>query len=261
MVSRSPLPRRPRPGEAGKRLLRPYGDTTGDGMVQLSFTLPMPHSKVAEGAASSWPTRWGWTPRSSRTPSRWATTYVLRRLRAGEPPRRPLGRRDRGARLRAADAQGGQRGRQAGPAPPDGRGRRVHRHRRPHRRHRRDPQHQGVRGGEGAGVLPRAEGGQPRRPGLRAPAGGAGRRREGRRRTGLPGRDAARRPPAEHPRDVSCLPRGVPAGATAAAGRRRTAVRRDDGRGPRGRPRLLPGTTPGEVASYLVHRSTERKAS
>jgi beta-lysine 5,6-aminomutase beta subunit len=32
-------------------LIRPYGDTTGDGMVQLSFTLPMPHSKIAEGAA------------------------------------------------------------------------------------------------------------------------------------------------------------------------------------------------------------------
>jgi beta-lysine 5,6-aminomutase beta subunit len=33
-------------------LLRPYGDTTGDGMVQVSFTLPMAHSKVAEGAAA-----------------------------------------------------------------------------------------------------------------------------------------------------------------------------------------------------------------
>ena len=31
-------------------VIRPYGDTTGDGMVQLSFTLPMPHSKVADGA-------------------------------------------------------------------------------------------------------------------------------------------------------------------------------------------------------------------
>ncbi|HEX6246519.1 MAG TPA: OAM dimerization domain-containing protein, partial [Nocardioidaceae bacterium] len=29
-----------------------YGDTTGDGMVQVSFTLPMPHSKTAEGAAA-----------------------------------------------------------------------------------------------------------------------------------------------------------------------------------------------------------------
>ena len=36
-------------------ILRPYGDTTGDGMVQVSFTLPISslgaHSKVAEGAA------------------------------------------------------------------------------------------------------------------------------------------------------------------------------------------------------------------
>ena len=33
-------------------ILRPYGDTTGDGMVQLSFTLPMPHDKRAEGSAA-----------------------------------------------------------------------------------------------------------------------------------------------------------------------------------------------------------------
>ena len=32
-------------------MVRPYGDTTGDGMVQLSFTLPLPHDKRAEGAA------------------------------------------------------------------------------------------------------------------------------------------------------------------------------------------------------------------
>jgi beta-lysine 5,6-aminomutase beta subunit len=32
-------------------IIRPYGDTTGDGMVQVSFTLPVPHSKRAEGAA------------------------------------------------------------------------------------------------------------------------------------------------------------------------------------------------------------------
>mgnify|MGYP000281709681 CR=1 FL=1 len=35
-----------------KHIVRPYGDTTGDGMVQLSFTLPLPHSKRAEGAAA-----------------------------------------------------------------------------------------------------------------------------------------------------------------------------------------------------------------
>jgi len=34
-----------------KRVVRPYGDTTGDGMVQVSFTLPVPHDKKAEGAA------------------------------------------------------------------------------------------------------------------------------------------------------------------------------------------------------------------
>ena len=33
------------------RVVRPYGDTTGDGMVQVSFTLPVPHDARAEGAA------------------------------------------------------------------------------------------------------------------------------------------------------------------------------------------------------------------
>jgi beta-lysine 5,6-aminomutase beta subunit len=33
------------------QLVRPYGDTTGDGMVQVSFTLPVPHDARAEGAA------------------------------------------------------------------------------------------------------------------------------------------------------------------------------------------------------------------
>ena len=32
-------------------IVRPYGDTTGDGMVQVSFTLPLPHDERAEGAA------------------------------------------------------------------------------------------------------------------------------------------------------------------------------------------------------------------
>jgi beta-lysine 5,6-aminomutase beta subunit len=37
--------------DAGKTIIRPYGDTTGDGMVQVSFTLPIPADKRAEGAA------------------------------------------------------------------------------------------------------------------------------------------------------------------------------------------------------------------
>ena len=41
----------PSAAKAGPDLIRPYGDTTGDGMVQMSFTLPVPHDKRAEGAA------------------------------------------------------------------------------------------------------------------------------------------------------------------------------------------------------------------
>jgi len=40
-----------RPTDSRPRVVRPYGDTTGDGMVQVSFTLPIPHDRRAEGAA------------------------------------------------------------------------------------------------------------------------------------------------------------------------------------------------------------------
>ncbi len=43
-------------------IVRPYGDTTGDGMVQLSFTLPIPHSKLAEGAAAQLAGKMGLDP-------------------------------------------------------------------------------------------------------------------------------------------------------------------------------------------------------
>ena len=43
-------------------IIRPYGDTTGDGMVQMSFTLPMAHSKVAEGAAQQLANKMGMDP-------------------------------------------------------------------------------------------------------------------------------------------------------------------------------------------------------
>ena len=46
---------------AGK-IIRPYGDTTGDGMVQLSFTLPIPHDKRAEGAALQLANKMGMDP-------------------------------------------------------------------------------------------------------------------------------------------------------------------------------------------------------
>jgi beta-lysine 5,6-aminomutase beta subunit len=43
-------------------IIRPYGDTTGDGMVQMSFTLPLPHDKLAEGAALQLARRMGLDP-------------------------------------------------------------------------------------------------------------------------------------------------------------------------------------------------------
>jgi len=52
----------PAAAQGAAQILRPYGDTTGDGMVQLSFTLPMPHSKVAEGAAAQLANKMGMDP-------------------------------------------------------------------------------------------------------------------------------------------------------------------------------------------------------
>ena len=56
------------PGEASlaetitSPIVRPYGDTTGDGMVQISFTLPLPHDKRAEGAALQLAAKMGMEP-------------------------------------------------------------------------------------------------------------------------------------------------------------------------------------------------------
>ena len=47
-------------------VIRPYGDTTGDGMVQVSFTLPVngqgPLAKLAEGAAAQLANKMGIDP-------------------------------------------------------------------------------------------------------------------------------------------------------------------------------------------------------
>ncbi|MGB8386239.1 MAG: OAM dimerization domain-containing protein [Dermatophilaceae bacterium] len=43
-------------------VVRPYGDTTGDGMMQMSFTLPLPHDKRAEGAALALARKMGLDP-------------------------------------------------------------------------------------------------------------------------------------------------------------------------------------------------------
>ena len=48
--------------DTGSTIVRPYGDTTGDGMVQVSFTLPVPHDKRAEGAALQLARKMGMDP-------------------------------------------------------------------------------------------------------------------------------------------------------------------------------------------------------
>ncbi|GAB2959113.1 lysine 5,6-aminomutase subunit beta [Saccharothrix stipae] len=45
-----------------KRHVRPYGDTTGDGMVQTSFTLPIPAGPHADGAARQLANKMGIDP-------------------------------------------------------------------------------------------------------------------------------------------------------------------------------------------------------
>jgi beta-lysine 5,6-aminomutase beta subunit len=47
-----------------RQVIRPYGDTTGDGMVQMSFTLPVPAGKRAEAAALQLAGRMGLEPAS-----------------------------------------------------------------------------------------------------------------------------------------------------------------------------------------------------
>jgi beta-lysine 5,6-aminomutase beta subunit len=49
-------------GSEARTVVRPYGDATGDGMVQLSFTLPVPHDKRAEGAALQLAAKMGLEP-------------------------------------------------------------------------------------------------------------------------------------------------------------------------------------------------------
>ncbi|HYJ67020.1 MAG TPA: OAM dimerization domain-containing protein [Nocardioidaceae bacterium] len=53
--------------EQDHRIIRPYGDTTGDGMVQLSFTLPLSsttraQTQIAEGAAAQLANKMGMDP-------------------------------------------------------------------------------------------------------------------------------------------------------------------------------------------------------
>ncbi len=53
--------------DAGRTVIRPYGDTTGDGRIQVSFTLPLPSGTeeeraLAEGAAAQLAAKMGLEP-------------------------------------------------------------------------------------------------------------------------------------------------------------------------------------------------------
>ena len=224
-------------------------------MVQMSFTLPMPHSKVAEGAAQQLANKMGMDPAMvvhAKAMGPDFTFFVVYgrvhhlvevdKVQVVERDYPLLSPKEANLAIRKTAA------------PPAGRGRRLHRHRRAHGRHRRDPQHQGVRGGEGPGVLPGDQGREPRRPGLGAPAGRPCAGREGRRGAGLPGRHASATPTCSTPRRCrrrSARPTPTSAGpcsSSAAPGSTRPAPTE------LGVDRIFArGTTPADVASYLVH--------
>ncbi len=234
-------PRDRDPGGEGMSILRPYGDTTGDGMVQVSFTLPMANSKVAEGAAAQLANKMGIEPAlvvHAKAMGPDFTFFVVygRVNHLVDTSQVEVVERDYPL-LTPKEVNARDQERAAPPA--DGR-RRLHRHRRAHRRHRRDPEHQGVRRREGPGVLPRAQGREPRRPGVRAAARRPGARGEGRRHPGLPGGHPARRAHREHQGDVRGVPGVLPQRQAAAADRRRSPLRREDGRRARRGPGLRP---------------------
>ena len=56
------LPSDPDDVSALPQVIRPYGDQTGDGMVQVSFTLPIPLDKLEEGAALQLAAKMGLAP-------------------------------------------------------------------------------------------------------------------------------------------------------------------------------------------------------
>ena len=211
-------------------------------MVQVSFTLPIPHDKRAEGAAAQLARKMGIDPAlvvHAKPMGPDFTFFVVygRVNHLVELDKVEVFERDypllTPKEVNAPD--------QEAPATTAGGGGGVHRVRCAHRRHRCDPQHQGLRRREGPGVLLEPRGAQPRRAGVGPGAGGHGRDGQGRRRPRLAGRHPARRAPAQHQGDDGGLPGGVPPGAPAGDRRRRPALRRVDGRRARGRPHLRQG--------------------
>ena len=239
--------------------VRPYGDTTGDGRVQVSFTLPVPSAPaeraLAEGAALQLAAKMGLDPAMVVHAKGMGPDFTffivygrvshlvdLDRVTVAEREFPLLSPAEVNLRIRV------------GAGPQAGRGRRLHRHRRAHGGHRRDPQRQGARGGEGPGVLPGDPGGEPGRPGRGARPGGQGRAPSGADAVLVSQVVTQRDAHLANARELAAAFRGAAdPGRPAAAGRRRPAVRPGAGAGLGVDKIFGRGTTPGEVASYLAH--------
>ena len=230
---------------SGGHIIRPYGDTTGDGMVQLSFTLPLSsvgaHSKVADGAATQLANKMGMDPALvvhskpmgddftffvvyGRV-NHLVDTSIVEVIERDYPlltPKEANAAIKRAMRRRLV-VVGGCIGTDAHTVGIDA-----------------ILNIKGFAGEKGLEYYRELKvvnlGAQVSVPQLVE----ARPRGEGRRRARLPGGHPARRPPAQHPRDVGGIPRGLPVRLPAAAGRGRPPLRRDDGRRAGRRPGLQP---------------------
>jgi methanogenic corrinoid protein MtbC1 len=248
---------------AEKTIIRPYGDTTGDGMVQVSFTLPVPCDKRAEGAALQLAAKMGLDPAMVVHAQQMGEEFTFFVVYGGPPPGRPQQGGGGRAGLRAAARQGHQHADQAAAAAQAHRGRRVHRHRRHTVGIDAILNLKGIAGEKGLEYYREFKvlnlGAQVSVPEL------VERARAERADAVLVSQVVTQRDAHLHnTKEMSPRSGRRSRPAAAAAGRRRPPIRRT--RHDRaGRDRIFGrGTTPREVASYLVHQlitSRETKAA
>ncbi len=229
-------PERPQP-----TIVRPYGDTTGDGMVQISFTLPLKHDKRAEGAAAQLAQKMGLDPalvvhaKAMGPDFTFFVVYgqvshlvdvskveVIERDYPLLTPKEVNGAVKKALRRRLV-VVGGCIGTDAHTVGIDA-----------------ILNIKGFAGEKGLEYYRELKvvnlGAQVSVP---AP-GGKGARGTGRRRPGVAGRDPEGRPHPQHQGDVGRVQRGLPTGRSAAADHRRAAFRRVPGIRPRASTRSSP---------------------
>lgn len=212
-------------------VVRPYGDTTGDGMVQVSFTLPLAHDKRAEGAALQLAGKMGLEPAMlvhAKQMGDGFTFFVVYgrvghlvdtdAVRVVERDFPLLSAKDVNALVksrlrRKLSVVGACIGSDAHTVGIDA-----------------ILNVKGVAGEKGLEYLPGVEGDEPGRAGERAGVGRGGPGGEGGRGAGVAGGDAAGCASAQHPGDVGGVPGGDAGGSAAVADRRWAPVRRVDDR-------------------------------